>query len=187
MRLRSPVEGIGMKAFSMLFDIVPGWIWALVCVGLFGWGGINAYRVHSAKADLIALKYDHQSALIEGLKEGSRQSDHLQRTKDEQIAQAQTRAKENAVAAGRARTELDRLRQQASSGASAANTSHSACTRYAAAANTVLNECAGALVTLAETADGHVNDIRTLTGSWPAWDKFAAEMTSFTQRLKGTP
>jgi len=38
---------------------------------------------------------------------------------------------------------------------------------------------------LAATADGHVNDIKTLTGSWPAWDKFASEMTDFTTKLKG--
>lgn len=172
-----------MKAFTALLDIVPGWMYALICAGLFGWGGINAYRVNSAQTTIAQMKADQAVAVSEASRRAQSISNDLQRTKDEAIAQAQTRAKENAAAAGRARSELDRLRQQSASGASDASTSLEACTEYATAANTVLNECAGALVSLAEIADGHASDLRTYTDSWPAWDKFTNEMTDFKARL----
>lgn len=172
-----------MKAFTALLDIVPGWMYALICAGLFGWGGINAYRVNSAQADLAELKEQHAQALVVAREQAAEQTKSLQEQKDAAIAQAQARAAENAAAAGRAKSELDRLRQQSASGASDAGTSLQACTEYAASANTVLNECASSLVALAEVADGHVNDLRTYTDSWPAWDKFTDEMTDFKTRL----
>ncbi len=180
-----------MKAFTALLDIVPGWIWAICCAGLFGWGGINAYRVNSAHADLAELKAAHAQALIVAQQQADKKSAELKRTKDEAIAQAEKRAATNAAAAGRARSELDRLREQSASGIDRAGTSQAACTEYATAATAVLNECGSALAGLAEKADGHVNDIRTITGAWPAWDKFTGEMTDFKARLlaftKGQP
>jgi phage-related minor tail protein len=174
-----------MKAFTVLFDIVPGWIWAMVCAGLFGWGGVNAYRVNSAQNDLAQLKAAQAEAIVAAQTQAAEQTASLERTKNEAIQQAQARAAENAAAAGRAKSELARLRESAAAGARHAGTSSGACTEYAATATDVLNECGGALVELAATADGHVNDIKTLTGSWPAWDKFASEMTDFTTKLKG--
>jgi hypothetical protein len=176
-----------MKAFTVLFDIVPGWIWAMVCAGLFGWGGVNAYRVNSVQADLAQMQKDQAVAVSEASRRALSVSNTMQRTKDEAIKQATTRAAENAAAAGRAKSELARLRESSAAGARHASTSSGACTEYAATATDVLNECGGALVELAATADGHVNDIKTLTGSWPAWDKFASEMTDFTTKLKGKP
>lgn len=172
-----------MSSIAGLFNIIPGVIWAAICAGLFGWGGINAYRVNSAQTTIAQMKADQAVAVSEASRRAQSISNDLQRTKDEAIAQAKTRAAENAAAAGRARTELERLRQQSASGASDAGASIEACTQYATAANTVLNECAGALVSLAEVADGHSSDVRTLTDSWPAWDKFANEMTDFKTRL----
>lgn len=172
-----------MNAIAGLFNIIPGVIWAAICAGLFGWGGINAYRVNSAQAEIAELKEQHAQALVVAQEQAAEQTKSLQEQKDAAIAQAQTRAKENAAAAGRARSELERLRQQSASGASNAGASLEACTNYATPANTVLNECASALVSLAEVADGHVNDLRTYTDSWPAWDKFTNEMTDFKARL----
>jgi phage-related minor tail protein len=174
-----------MKAFTVLFDIVPGWIWAMVCAGLFGWGGVNAYRVNSAQNDLAQFKAAQAEAIVAAQTQAAEQTASLERTKNEAIKQAQSRAAENAAAAGRAKSELARLRESSAIGARHASTSSGACTEYATTATDVLNECGGALVELAATADGHVNDIKTLTGSWPAWDKFASEMTDFTTKLKG--
>jgi len=174
-----------MGAIAGLFNIVPGIIWAAICAGLFGWGGINAYRVNSAQNDLAQFKATQAEAIVAAQTQAAEQTASLERTKDEAIKAAQTRAAENAAAAGRAKSELARLRESSAAGASNAVTSIAACSEYTATANTVLNECAGALVELAEKADGHSSDVRTLTGSWPAWDKFASEMTDFTNRLKG--
>lgn len=175
-----------MSAIAGLFNLIPGIIWAAICAGLFGWGGINAYRVQSAQSDLAQFKATQAEAIVAAQTEAASRTASLERTKDEAIKAAQTRAAENAAAAGRAKSELARLRESSTIGAGHASTSDSACTEYAATANTVLNECAGALVELATVADGHVSDVRTLTGSWPAWDKFASEMTDFQTRLKGT-
>jgi Tfp pilus assembly protein FimV len=174
-----------MGAIAGLFNIVPGIIWAAICAGLFGWGGINAYRVNSAQNDLAQFKATQAEAIVSAQKQAAEQTASLERTKDEAIKAAQTRAAENAAAAGRAKSELARMRESSAAGASNARTSDSACTQYATAATTVLNECSAALVELGQVADGHVSDIKTLTGSWPAWDKFASEMTDFTNRLKG--
>lgn len=172
-----------MNAIAGLFNIVPGIVWAAICAGLFGWGGINAYRVNSAQATIAQMKADQAVAVSEASRRAQSISNDLQRTKDEAISQAQTRAAENAAAAGRARSELDRLRKQSAGGVGQARASHAACVEYAAAANDVFGECAGALAFLAEKADGHVSDIRTLTGAWPAWDKFTSDMTDFKSRL----
>lgn len=172
-----------MSAIAGLFNIVPGWMYALICAGLFGWGGINAYRVNSAQADLAELKEQHAQALVVAQEQAAEQTKSLQEQKDAAIAQAQTRAAENAAAAGRAKSELDRLRKQSASGAGDAGDSHAACVEYAAAATDVLNECGSALQEMAAAADGHVSDVRTLTGAWPAWDKFTSDMTDFKSRL----
>lgn len=176
-----------MKALAALFDIVPGWVWALICAGFLGWGTVNTFRLQGYRADLAQLKADQAIAASEAQRRASAQTRTLQENKDAAIAQAEQRAETNRVAAAGARTELDRLRQQSASGASNAGSSIAACTHYAATANAVLDECAGALVSLAEAADGHVNDLRTARDAWPEWDKFAGQMTDFTNRLKGLP
>jgi hypothetical protein len=173
-----------VKVFADLFDIVPGWIWAVVCAACVTWGGANQYRVQAARSDLAQLQAAQAEAIVAAQAAAAEQTLSLQRTKDEAIAEAENRAAANAVAAGRARTELDRLRKQATTGAGDASATHAACTQYAAAATDVLNECGSALQSLAATADGHVNDIRTLTGAWPEWDKFTQQMTEFSNRIK---
>lgn len=112
------------------------------------------------------------------------QTRNMEEVKNEAIANAAEEAKRNAVAADRARSELDRLRKQTGSSIDLSKSSHAACAQYAAAATDVLNECGSALVEMAEKADGHVTDIKALTGSWPAWDKFTDDMTDFKSRLQ---
>lgn len=94
----------------------------------------------------------------------SRRSRNVQ---DAQNAQTQrTRAAQLDAAA--ARTELDRLRADLAQGAQSAGAeSPTACTVRAAAVGDVLSACAGAYQELAGKADGHVNDVRTLSEAWP--------------------
>lgn len=162
---------------------------AALSTGAYLWHGWRVDGLHDEafKAGQAEVQARWDAATAEALRVSALQTDSLQRTKDAAIAEAKTRADQNAAAAGRARTELDRLRKQAATGAGDAGTTHAACTQYAAAATDVLGECAGALQSLAATADGHVNDVRTLTGSWPEWDKFAQQVTDFSNQLKGTP
>lgn len=172
-----------MKAFTTPLDIVLRWMYALICAGLFGWGGINAYRVNSAQTTIAQMKADQAVAVSEASRRAQSISNDLQRTKDEAIAKAQNRAKENAAAAGRAKSELDSLRNEIAT--TTGNTDHSckAVADRAATLGDVFGECAGELTEMARKADGHVNDLRTYTDSWPAWDKFTNEMTDFKTRL----
>jgi hypothetical protein len=176
---------IYLRAIASLAGIVPGWIWAAALAASMATGCVHTMQRDSARRDLTSLRADKAIAASEAQRRASAMTRTLQETKDAAIAKAETRAAENADAARGARTELERLRKQAASGAGNAGASLDSCTQYAAAANTVLNECSSALVSLAEVADGHVNDLRTAREAWPEWDKFAGQMTDFTNRLKG--
>jgi hypothetical protein len=162
---------------------------AALSTGAYLWHGWQVDGLHDAafKAGQAEVQARWDAATTEALRVSALQTDSLQRTKDAAIKDAEKRAQDNARAAAGARTELDRLRKQAATGAGDAGTTHAACTEYATAATDVLGECASALQSLAATADGHVSDLRTFTGAWPEWDKFAQQMTEFPNRLKGNP
>jgi alanyl-tRNA synthetase len=134
-------------------------------------GGFAFYRHSLIQEGIDREKAVVAKAVAEQKAKAEAQTRNMEEVKDEAIAQAQQRAKANAVSAANARAELDRLRKQTRSSGDLASTSKAACSQYAAAANAVLNECASALVSLAETADGHVNDLRTVTGAWPSFDR----------------
>jgi chromosome condensin MukBEF ATPase and DNA-binding subunit MukB len=91
----------------------------------------------------------------------------LQKQKDEAVNEANRIAQANAKAATAARAELDRLRRQL---ASAPDLSTATCTsarNYATTLSLVFGECATRLGEMAEDADGHAADSRTLEGAWP--------------------
>lgn len=69
--------------------------------------------------------------------------------------------------ADRARSELDGLRAASDAAVSAARASHEACVVTASAQSNVLKQCGESYRGLAEIADRHVNDIKTLTEAWP--------------------
>lgn len=176
-----------MKAFAALMDIVPGWMWAIVCAGLFGWGGVNLYRVNSAKAEIAEIKAAQSMALADAVSAAMAESERLQKVKDDAIAEAEKRAADNKVAAGRARTELDRLRRTVASASTSADPACKAIADRAAALGDVFGECAGELTEVARAADAHASDLRTFQESWPELRAFQDRLNSFTDQLKGKP
>jgi NAD-dependent DNA ligase len=84
---------------------------------------------------------------------------------------AQARATHRAVALRRdadlARTELGRLRLAVASAVQTASTSPATCPERAAALGDVLTELGRAGAELAEKADRHASDVKTLTEAWP--------------------
>jgi NAD-dependent DNA ligase len=84
---------------------------------------------------------------------------------------AQNRATARAVALRRdadlARTELGRLRLAVASAVQTASTSPATCPERAAALGDVLTELGRAGAELAEKADRHASDVKTLTEAWP--------------------
>lgn len=81
---------------------------------------------------------------------------------------AARRAQTARTDADNARAELDRLRDDLR--ASAVPASGDACTaadQRAATVEELFAECAGAYQGMARTADGHANDVKTLSDAWP--------------------
>lgn len=95
------------------------------------------------------------------------ESARLQKLKDEALNEANRIAQQNAKAATNARTELDRLRRQLASTADLSTSTCPSARNYAATLATVFGECATRIGELAEKADGHALDSRTLNGAFP--------------------
>jgi hypothetical protein len=91
----------------------------------------------------------------------------LQKLKDEALNEANKIAQQNAKAATAARAELDRLRRQLASANDLSTASCPSTRDYAATLATVFGECATRIGELAEKADGHALDSRTLNGAFP--------------------
>jgi ABC-type transporter Mla subunit MlaD len=174
-----------MNAIAGLFNIIPGIVWAAICAGLFGWGGVNQYRVHSAQTEIATIKAEHAQALTDAVTNARTESDRLQKVKDDALAEAETRAKDNAAAAGRTRFELDRLRRTIAGAATSTDPACKAIADRAAALGDVFGECAGELTEMGRKADAHASDLRTFQAAWPEYKAFNDRLTTFTNTLKG--
>lgn len=95
------------------------------------------------------------------------ESARLQKLKDEALNEANRIAQQNAQAAAAARTELDRLRRQLASANDLSSATCPSARNYATTLATVFGECATRIGELAEKADGHAADSRTLNGAFP--------------------
>ena len=95
------------------------------------------------------------------------ESARLQKLKDEALNEANRIAQVNAQAAAATRIELDRLRRQLASFNDLSTATCPSARNYAATLATVFGECATRIGELAEKADGHAADSRTLEGAFP--------------------
>nr|WP_315471772.1 hypothetical protein [uncultured Rhodoferax sp.] len=91
--------------------------------------------------------------------------------RDTQVIKAQSagaqRAHVASVDADTARNAADRLRVELDRANANAQLSLDACTRHAAALRGVLDESVAEYRQMGATAEGHANDVRTLTEAWP--------------------
>jgi len=95
------------------------------------------------------------------------ESARLQKLKDEALNEANRISQDNAKAATAARGELDRLRRQLASSNDLSTATCPSARNYAATLATVFGECSTRIIELAEKADGHALDSRTLNGAFP--------------------
>lgn len=95
------------------------------------------------------------------------ESARLQKLKDEALNEANKIAQANAKSAADARNQLDRLRRQLASTNDLSTATCPSTRDYAATLATVFGECATRIGELAEKADGHAADSRTLNGAFP--------------------
>ena len=128
-----------------------------------GWVA-NGWRLNG-KIDRMMAEYSQ--AMAQAGQNAMRESARLQKLKDEALNEANRIAQVNAKAAAAARTELDRLRRQLANATDLSTATCPSTRDYAATLATVFGECATRIGELAEKADGHAADSRTLEGAFP--------------------
>ena len=137
---------------------------ASLVIGLAtGWTA-NGWRLNGKIDRMVA---EHSQALAQAGQNAILEAARLQKQKDEDVNEANRIAQVNAKAAAAARSELDRLRRQLASTNDLSTATCPSTRDYAATLATVFGECATRIGELAEKADGHAVDSRTLEGAWP--------------------
>jgi len=136
---------------------------SLIIGFLSGWTS-NGWRLN-AKIDRMVA--EHSQAMAVAGQNAMLESARLQKLKDEALNEANKIAQINAKAAAAARTELDRLRRQLATKSDLSTATCPSTRDYAATLAVVFGECATRIGELAEKADGHALDSRTLEGAFP--------------------
>lgn len=160
---------------TWLLDLIAPW-WAklavvAVIVGtLYAWhwddkraAVAEAVAEANAKCEAASLKLQRDALALELLNMKAN-AEKQERAKND----AEKRAKNNAVAAAGARSELDRLRNAIAAPAGAGvSEDAAAAVRRANTAGELLGQCAAEYTDVAQAADRHALDVRLLLESWP--------------------
>ncbi len=154
---------LGMTRMLDLKTIVIAAASALIIGASSGWIA-NGWRL---TGQIDRLRADHSQALAQAGQNAMLESARLQKLKDEALNEANKIAQDNAKSAASARSELDRLRRQLANTTDLSTASCPSTRDYAATLATVFGECSTRIIELAEKADGHALDSRTLNGAFP--------------------
>lgn len=176
-----------MKFITDLADLIPGWIWALICAGALAWGGAQTWRVHSLKTDVAAIKQEQAEAESDRLREANREiarlvgiTNSLNEAYREQIA-AIDDLERRAKSAGVRVTKAER-------DAAIARGSAEAVSRYAVTAGDVYQACRDEYRSLGyEAARGSAaaHTLKSWVDSYPPAKEFDTKLQAFTNSLKG--
>lgn len=129
-----------------------------------GWW-VNAQR---AEVSISLLKKEHAEQTMRAGASALASYSRMEKTKDDAIKSAQERAGRLQADAGAAAAAADGLRKQlAGVPARIAAASRAAVDEYAATAGELLSACTAEYQWMARQADGHANDARMITESWP--------------------
>lgn len=150
--------------------IAPVWLkpaaCALALVGAFaaGWTA-QGWR---ADARLSELQQTHAKEQAAQQSQALADYQRMEQTKNDAIQKARARADALQADAGRATAAADGLRKQlAGVPARISAASRAAVDEYAATAGELLSACTSEYQWMARQADGHANDARMITESWP--------------------
>lgn len=116
---------------------------------------------------ILKLELGHTNERIAIERQARTTIERLSQQRDQAQASATARAIDLRHSADGARAELDGLQHATENTVRTASTNADACLERTAATAGLLNQCAREYQTLAERADRHVSDIKTLTDSWP--------------------
>lgn len=138
---------------------------AVLLVGFFAGWWVNAQR---AEARISLLKKEHAEQTMRASASALASYSRMEKTKDDAIKSAQARADRLQADVGRAAAAADGLRKQlAGMPARITAASRAAVDEYAATAGELLSSCTAEYQWMARQADGHANDARMITESWP--------------------
>jgi hypothetical protein len=135
-----------------------------LAIGLGAGWAANGWRLNGKIDRMNAAA---SQALAEAGKNAMLESARLQKLKDDALYEANRTAQKNAAAAASARSELERLRRELANRATVANATCASTRDYASTLAVIFGECATRIGEMAEAADGHALDSRTLQQSWP--------------------
>lgn len=136
----------------------------LVLAFAAGWL-VNGWR---AGASISLLEKEHAEQTMRAAASALASYSRMEKTKDEAIKSAHTRAQQHAADAGAARSAAERLRVDLSRVPSRiAAASRAAVDEYANTAGELLGQCTAEYQQVAERADGHANDARMIQDAWP--------------------
>lgn len=146
------------------------YIWlALTLIGFASGFFVQDWRYASKIAD---LKLEYSDATIKAISKALEDSNKLQKVKDEALVKAQKQSKINAKAAASAASERDSLLKQLAQSSSTISQATCTSTRdYASTVTAVLGECIAGYTEMAEKAQGHALDARTLRQAWPVLEE----------------
>lgn len=140
-----------------------------VAIGL-AVGALGTWRVQEWRWTANTQKADNLR--LQKAQEAERENRNIESARQRNVVEAQNAAVNRGiqlqVAAGAARSESERLRNDLDAiTADLPRRTDAAVRQYAAAANAVLDQCQRAFVDLAGKADGHASDALTLQQAWP--------------------
>ena len=135
-----------------------------VVAGMAGWT-MNGWRLN---AQIDRMVSEHSQALARANAEALAKYTAMERKKQEAIDEANRIAQRNARAAADARADANRLRDSLRTSTYGLSTASIPSLRnHTATLNAIFGECVAEIEGLAQAADGHALDSRTLMGAWP--------------------
>lgn len=118
--------------------------------------------------EIAKLKQKHSDEVSANAAKALEDYTRMERTKNEAIKAANARADANKAAAAGARAAADSLRSDlASVPARIESATREAVNQYATTVSGLLDQCSARYTGMAEKAQGHASDVRTLMEAWP--------------------
>lgn len=117
--------------------------------------------------EIAKMKAAQQAALVVAVEEARTQEQARFKGVQDAQAAAAKQAQVSKRAADAARSESRSLRDDLDAAREAASQSLAACNQHSTTVGRLLDQCAGEYQGMAETAQGHANDVSLLLNAWP--------------------
>lgn len=133
-------------------------------------GAVSAwiFRADMADAEISALMASHIDKIARAQQQARKQEQAVHATYEGALNAARTREAELRATTAVLRSERDRLRDSLrTAGERLPTAPASAVIEYATTVNELFGECSRSYIELAQAADGHAADVRTLIQAWP--------------------